>query len=455
MAQHKLGYLGSVLPVVSINNYTFSFHELVELEIHQTGFLPSVSLRIKTSNGTFRAKHAIGDGDLVSVFIRPDVDIFKPIRCDFVINHTSTNVERGDNEGVYWTWDILGYLNVPLLNTEIIKAFHDKTSFEVLLDFSKEIGLGFVSNIENTEDKMNWICNKSKKDFIKDVSSHAYLNTESFFKTWIDWYYQLNFQEVNTVISQPIDHDLRIGIFKGTEITDVNSKENQYVESSMILTNDNAASMTNMYISDFSFKHNAGAVNASKGYNTRIRFYDETLRNIEVIEMMALKDNSKSATHRMGLGRVGEEYYKEDFRNYWLGKVYNKSNIHLNYHIAELQNEINTNEMDKQGLRLTLPNVNFNIYRGMMLPLRFMAVLDPDLVRMSGHPEDRMVTTGFGVDRSLSGMWYVDGVSLIYKQHIGKISMFVDVVRREYEMPLVNKYSFTEDPLNYTNLSTK
>jgi hypothetical protein len=447
-----IGGMGSTFPVVVINNYTFSTRELLSLDIINNEAIPRLNLTVRLNTGVFRAKHLPADGDVISVFIRADNTLFKPIKCDFLIIKCSTSSKRGDNEGTEQTWFFTGILNVPLLRADLCLSFKEQNSFDTLKQTVEMLGCGFVSNEEKTEDVMTWISpNISYFDFIEQLVIHSYKDTKSFFDGWIDWYYQFNFQNIASVLEVDDDHDLRDGIFKGALIDDTNSKTgNQYIDGKLILTNSNEAVNTNMYFDSFEYVNNAGLINSVFGYKRNVHFYDEILDGKQLVELMAIKDNTKAKDHVMNLGRPGEDYYKSEVRNKWIGTVMNKENVHKNYHIAEEQNNINMLELKKNSVIINLPNVNFNIYRGMLLPVRFVVKDDPNLLKVAGDPEDKMKTTGYGIDRSLSGNWYVSGMTLKYQntywktgdETSGEMLMTVQLSRREYKMPLSPKNTY-------------
>lgn len=148
-----IGSVGSDFPEISINGYRISTNELKTFEINMEGWIPTVNVTFKTNNPSFRLKHLPHDGDLISVYIRPDNDMFRPIKADFLITTFDTNFSQ-DKDGAFILWSLNGILNIPLLYKDYCKSYSQKTSFEVFLDFVNEQGLGFVTNVEKTEDKM-------------------------------------------------------------------------------------------------------------------------------------------------------------------------------------------------------------------------------------------------------------------------------------------------------------
>ena len=118
---HVLGIRGFKFPIVSINAYTFLESEIKRLELSNNGFLPQITLIVEVCTPTFRLKHIPHSGDLISVFIRADSNVFKDINCDFFITSFETYTKNNDNEGVAHTFVFYGVLNIPNFYFEVFE----------------------------------------------------------------------------------------------------------------------------------------------------------------------------------------------------------------------------------------------------------------------------------------------------------------------------------------------
>ena len=83
---------------------------------------------------------------------------------------------------------IEGKMNIPHIYDEVSQAY-EGTSFEVLQEIAKELGLGFSSNVSTTDDKMRWVCPfKSKEKFVQEITDAAWSSPREFYTSFIDVY---------------------------------------------------------------------------------------------------------------------------------------------------------------------------------------------------------------------------------------------------------------------------
>jgi hypothetical protein len=110
-------------------------------------------LNINTNNPLFRVKHLPHDGDVISIVIQSTNKNFRPIRCDFLIinNSTHCNDDRGDD----MNWSFQGVLNNPLFRKLVSFCLPQKTSLEAIEEIAKKTGMGFATNQDKMNDKMN------------------------------------------------------------------------------------------------------------------------------------------------------------------------------------------------------------------------------------------------------------------------------------------------------------
>ena len=55
------------------------------------------------------------------------------------------------------TYILTGICDIPQLYLRKFNSYGNKTSREALQDVAKQIGIGFCSNISNSDDKMTWV----------------------------------------------------------------------------------------------------------------------------------------------------------------------------------------------------------------------------------------------------------------------------------------------------------
>ena len=191
---------GGYRPVVFINGY-FVDKYLSHLELDMTGFLPEIRFQFSMDNPMFLNINYPKDGDIVSVYFRSWVSVYRPLRMDFNVLTVKSGVSENP-EGTNITFNILGECRIPALYNEVSKAFRNSTSYDVLFQVSQDLDLGFSANETEVVDTMTWICpNMSYYDFIREVVSRSYKDDRSFFTAFIDCYYNLNFVNLNNQIT--------------------------------------------------------------------------------------------------------------------------------------------------------------------------------------------------------------------------------------------------------------
>lgn len=438
--------LGGSSPLVSINDYYLSENELERLEIDTYDWIPKCQLVFTIHTGVFISRHFPKDGDLVSVFIRSFNDTFKPIRNDYLIDDIVTNYSL-DNEASNITFYINGTLRVPNLYAEDCKVIEQKTSYEALLQLSTDLNLGFVSNEKNeTTDKQNWLCTwETNADFIKYITKHSYKDEQSFYDIWIDYYYNLNFLDINKVISVHDKEPPKDGINKSSFSSDfVSDLDLFHSKSKIVLTNYRESAMSNSYFNKILLMNNTGKINTLNGYKRHIYFYDFNDKKVVDYFIDSLVTENSQKEKVVLKGRNNEDYYKTEIKSKWLGWQYRtpEHNVHTHYKEAFIHNFQNLNELKKINIQLSLPNSNFNLYKGQRIPIMFTIVED-SRGKVASNVEDDADNYGVVLDRFLSGYYMIIGIKFIYvykpnlttENITTKYTQEILVTRREWSMP--------------------
>ena len=444
--------MGGARPLVQINGYTLSASELVYLEINQFDFYPTLTIRMKMTSGIFLSRHFPKDGDLISVFIRSFSDTLKPIRNDYFITEI-TSMPSNDAEGGDMLLIMRGILHIPLLYAETCMGIKDTTSFDALVQVTSNMQLGFASNESSTDDNQNWICPYiTHQDFIENIVSHSWKDDSSFFYAFIDCYYTFNFLNMNKLFIVKDNEEPKKGIMRGTVTTDMYDTTD--VSTSIVqnvLTNAQDMSATNYYYNSLRMINKSGEINILNGYKRYVHFFEKSLetdyRNTEnchteiFVDPMVTPD---AASKKVLLkGRAGEDNYLYQIKHKWQGVQYGtpNHNVHQYYKFAEIHNFQNIQEMSKLNLQITLPNPNFNFYRGQRVPFVLTVSQNPERVKIAGNEADKPRVTGATIDRFLSGQYIILGTKLIYNQDStsankeGRYKQELKLGRREWTMP--------------------
>jgi hypothetical protein len=378
-------YTGLAQPLIKINSTTITGLTYFKLDL--TAFKPTIVFRFNTIDERFIYSSYPKDGDIVSIYIRPLGNLFKPIRMDFIVNEVVSPYSKGKTYlsdegregGRFQTYTIFAEIRIPKLYKHISKSFKG-TSYEALLKIAEDLGLGFASNEAKTNDKMNWIApNVDYETLIKQIVSASWLDEEDYFDCWIDQYYNINmvnlkkqFDEKNSTldtIRMAYGADIYPDLFGG-----IDTKE---VEFPVMLTNSLQYQSSPLFIKAISLENNTGQISSDLGYFQKLQFYDDKLKsdkpknkyveyNIEAITNKIIGSRSV-----MNKGRIGEDIYKDEVKNTYTGTLY-LDNIHENFHHAQIQNIINKDDSYKMILKVKNRQWTPFIYRGQNFPVQIV-----------------------------------------------------------------------------------
>ena len=357
---------GNKIPHVVINGYNVdNYLEYFNLSFND--FLPSVKFGFTARDNSFISVNYPKDGDIVSVYIRSRSSAYKPIRMDFnilsvdaeVSSKLSSTLSDPDASGENLRFHVLAECRIPGLYNNRRKSFRSKDSFEVLLEVASDLNLGFASNESQMDDQMTWICpNYSYYDFIKEVTETSYKDDSSFFHSWIDPYYNLNFVNLGyqfSYKSQPgwtalIPESSGVGQFNNESIG-LEKQAPVLTKVPLVIRNDSLGLYT-FGINGYVLLSNSGQISNRNGYITRLSFYDESQdtqnfgTKIVSYDMETLTPPVVNKGEFFQKGRIRENIYLEDRRVEWLG-VLNQytqddpTGVHKNYLHSQYQNKIN------------------------------------------------------------------------------------------------------------------
>jgi hypothetical protein len=140
------------------------------------------------------------DDSIISLFLNPRTKFLKPIHMDFKVVDYSN-----DNE----LYDITGFIDVKDLYLRKFRSYPQKTSYKLYEQVAKDLGLGYNSNIDDTDDKMTWINTGDKLvRFLNDTLKYTYKSDEAFLKHYIDYYYHLNYVDLEKELKRDIEKEM-------------------------------------------------------------------------------------------------------------------------------------------------------------------------------------------------------------------------------------------------------
>lgn len=436
------------MPLVMINEKLYKAKEIVSMRIVSNDFLPSLDLTLIITEKVVYSTSFPKDGDLVSVFIRSKDDVLKPIRNDYYI--VSVSVESSNNETGYDYMHISGVLYVPGLQSQTCQSNKGK-SIEVLQDLSQEMGIGFATNESVTTDEQTWISPYERKvDYIKDITKSAWKNEDSFFQSFIDIFYHLNFVNVDPMFSE------EAGLETGIDIASFSGDIDDFTEmlknpENILLTNSSSAKYSKFRITSYEQRNFANAINFHTGYVKFMHYYDSLLK--EKVMFMSDPKTTPGAEENMYImkGRNSADQRDVYTSHDWMGTIYgaNGENCHSHYLYAKSWNKQNLLHLEKLYLEVNLEGVNMNLRRFQVIPVLIVIEQDQARKKVNSSPNaDEEGATAddtnyndnldmIAIDKFYSGFYVLNAIEYIYEQ--GYLKQRIQLMRREWPVPPNNK----------------
>lgn len=423
---------GYYKPIVFLNGYYINkFLVYFELDLNQ--ILPTLRFKFYTGSGTFLSVSYPKDGDVVSVYIRSNVPIYKPLRMDFNILSVNSGLSS-DSTGELIVFDVLGECRIPKFYTEVCKAFRNKTSYETLFQVSQDLDLGFSTNDPSMNDRMTWICpNLSYYSFIKEVTKSCYKDDRSFFLTFVDAYYNLTFVNINNQLEAE-DSVQEVVVIPGTSTGRANDGLYPGIELSsttipLQVTNAPNFGTYPFFARSYTLLSESGNNSNLIGYVQSVQFYDESFstssppRKYISYDVESVTTDNVVESMVLQKGRATENIYKEEVRKKWMGILNSGPNgaVHDNYLQARVQNPFNLTDATKFTLQVETGAYYAGYYRGQVIPVLLYATERGPRMNNTGisnnqepQREDVMV-----LDQFLSGNYVLMGYSIHWEDGRG------------------------------------
>ena len=380
------------------------------------------------------------DGDNVSIFLKPnDVNTFKPIRIDFDILEIKSSLINNIT--------IIAQMKVPGLWTESQQFFEDLSSFDTLNGIADELSLGFASNADVTEDAMNWINPfNTSKQFIEDVCLASYKDEDSFFTCYIDFFYYMNFVNVNNQFSEERETEESKMVFGAAQDLARGSTDQLVKTVPHVLTNHPQWGGTNSHINLWTLLNNTGAIWQQNGYRRYAQFFDMTEDEFFSSFVEPLNTEDIGDTFQLLKGRPGEEDFFNAHNKYKYLGIQN-ANVHDNYLHSIINNTQNLIEINKLVLHIELEVVNFNLYKYQRIPIIIFETneeiidslkqRDKNVGELEEDAEDNWNDT-IWFNRIISGYYVIKDVVYKWNRGDNNIRQELKLVRREWPFQFSN-----------------
>ena len=476
----QLNTVGNDYPIIRINDMVLGKDDIQSMLISSKGFLPTIELSLKFANTALISKNMPKDGDMISVFVRTNTSAINYLRNDFIINHVDSNVSsKSANNTVFLRGELFIEGFTSNNNTFGIIG----TSKDVMKEIAKKFKMGFAYNdADDMNDLQNWLCCfSSPQGFIEDVTRHSWKNNMSFFKSWVDLYYNLCFVNVNKFLSsdENPEDEIDLTFFSSTvalnNLTSSNDKPDDAKPFLKVFSNFDSFKGSSFYISKWHPVNRSNSL--SSGYSNIIHsfthnqnVYIENKDNCEdTLIVNPVYDASKLDSYIILRGRakydenanpdneqarVNYSMQNTYINHIWSGVEYKmdkdensssnntwSGNVHHNYHNAAYQNEINDIELNKLYIEVVCDGLCLQVMRGERVPvfLKYNTPLDKNI-----SPDDP------GFNRFYSGYYIVDSIEYKYngkvKTGYSSFSTIMSLKRREWPTPEVIKSDSNDNP---------
>ena len=416
----------SKYPFVFLNGIMVDASQIEYLKLYNDSFLPKLQVKfIDPTSDILDDKYPL-DNSVISVFKESSNKDLMALKMDFKVSNV-TIIKGKSVSGFSCIIDgILDIDDLYVLNFES----YDGTSYNVLKEISEETGLGFASNITDTADEMVWLNPANYKiEFIKDIIERSYSNDESFMFGYIDFYYNLNYINIEDQMLDDISEQM--SFINDKDLS--KSEEESDAAVALILTNNPDVDNTNLYIDKFTIENDSLNVNIKNGYSHVVTYYDKIADKISRynIESITYDDENSIVLKDSGENLL----YDRLVNGTYMGKI-DTDNVYENYHHSYIQNKNNLSFLQKLKMTIRLKRPNYSLYR-------FQKVL-VELYNMSKITTKTQESNKKGqsqhddkIINKLSGEWLITGIYIKYKLD-GGIVQELTMVKRE----LTIKYGF-------------
>jgi len=383
---------------------------IFNIRLFNNKFLPEIEMVCIDEIGTLIDDFFPFDNDVIlSIFVKSTSEETMPIRMDFRI--LQYNPIQASIESTEKRFSLKGILDVEGLHYTIFESYPHETSYNVLKTISNKIGLGFATNMSNTDDNMTWINPAyTYLEFIQDITKRAYISDNTFVWSFIDFYYNLNFVDIETELSE----SPKVLQSINTNFTDEKNEEKKEDFVDLYLSTSDNLAMTNKFIAKYNLTNRSFNTNLDSGYIYSSRWFD---KSTNTIEQTLTQENQTDDPNLIQL-ITNEPIVNNNKGGTFLGKI-DEDNVHKNYHLALTLNEFNISKLHKVTMTATLQMVNFEIRRFQNLLIDFFDV--------------NITKDDIGVKEKLSGYWFVTGINYNFKRN-GGATQEITLVRRDLNL---------------------
>lgn len=359
-----------IRPIVSINGLPIDQSSIQSLKLWHKGMVPMCSLIFQDNTGKLRT-NTVQDNSIFQIFIDSKSPDLKSIHMEFKVVEFNENTQNSE-------YSMMGVMNIPYTNgamktyspsgvggnalyVQSYKSF-DGTSVEAIRQICKDLGVGFNTNIDKSDDKMKWVTNGiTIEKSIEEIIRHSYISEKSFIWGYFDYYYCFNLIDMEKEIGR--DNSSDVGLETSTD-------KSPSVLSRMALINEKTVEKSSFFFEKYDIKNLSTSKSFGTGHSTKVKYYDVNTKDWLIFDVDGnTSDQTKNVILKGSVDDV--ELYNQNVSTKFLGYI-DTSNVHKNFHYAVALNKRNMDDLSKIQVRLVLPNTNLNLYKGMKLYVTFV-----------------------------------------------------------------------------------
>lgn len=374
----ELRHIG-LTPFIWYNGYQIKENDIYYLVLYYKGMVPAVEVNFIDSAAILKKVGFPGSDSTFDVFMNSGSKVLKSIHLRMKIDNFQENKNK--------SYTMTGTLDLRDFYKVNYKSWTG-TSFEVLRKMASELKLGYNSNIEQTDDSMKWTnTGMTWREFIGDIVSHSYISDEAFTLAYIDYYYCMNYVDLEKEWKRDVTADVGIS---STGIKQVDGKEVETEQTlPLVLMNEKGQSSMNTYFNNYSVQNNATNKAISNGQFTISKYYDTASKQFLIFNVDSLTSEDDSKVILKGKPSDSTEL-ETNYTTVFGGRV-DLSNVHKNYLYADVLNSRNLTDLSKIVVTLEIPQINFNLYKFQKIRIQFIneapTIVEEDLnqKRISGE----------------------------------------------------------------------
>ena len=317
------------------------------------------------------------------------------------------------------------------------------SSYDVLRQLAEYCKLGFATNIDSTDDLMTWINPGEKiQTYINDITQHSYKNDGTFLWSYIDFYYNLTYLD--------LEKQLKDDTSKLSEASTSKQLTDKEQVLPLKLTNHPDSNATDMFIKQYNLDNSSTKSNLDIGYKARLRYYDMTENDMTSILLDTLSDAGKKGDQVVMKAQPDDMtgLLTNSLTTLYGGKQ-DQDNVHKNFLYAYKQNSQNLQFLQKIKMTIVMGQPNYNLYRFELVPIEIYEMSDihrtnSDTTMTNNSDGTTSISKTNKLDASnpkkteqnqinkkLSGDWLITGIVYTMKKGDESVQQEITLTKRE------------------------